>query len=146
MAKSAEEVRGLEYDWLAIDADGHVAFFSTAGGGLAPAEFLADTESHDEAIQLLLGLPVSTLSRFSPALASDAVNTWCLVAERGLFAFDANPNGGPYHLVAAPEVPVTFESLPKQVASVACRLELNLSFSQLAEAASIADDLFHVCS
>src|SRR5437899_85750 len=39
-AKSADEILGLEFDWLASDADGHVALFSTAGGGYAPEDFL----------------------------------------------------------------------------------------------------------
>src|SRR5262245_52257163 len=49
-AKSADEILGLEFDWLASDADGHVALFSTAGGGFAPDEFLSDTDAHDRAI------------------------------------------------------------------------------------------------
>jgi hypothetical protein len=34
-SKAPEEILGLEFDWLASDADGHVALFSTAGGHLA---------------------------------------------------------------------------------------------------------------
>lgn len=52
--KSAEEIQGLELDWLRSDADGHVALFSTAGAGFAPAEFLRDTDAHDEAIDAVL--------------------------------------------------------------------------------------------
>ena len=29
--KSADDIRGYEFDWLARDADDHVGFFSTAG-------------------------------------------------------------------------------------------------------------------
>ncbi len=28
-AKMADEMLGVEYDWLALDADGHVALFTT---------------------------------------------------------------------------------------------------------------------
>ena len=55
-AKSADQVLGFEYDWLASDVDGHVALFSTAGGGYAPNEFLRDTAEHDAAIELILAL------------------------------------------------------------------------------------------
>lgn len=45
--KSRDEIHGLEFDWLARDADGNVALLSTAGGGYAPEEFLRDTDLHD---------------------------------------------------------------------------------------------------
>lgn len=35
-AKSADDILGLEFDWIASDADGHVARFSPAGGGMPP--------------------------------------------------------------------------------------------------------------
>jgi hypothetical protein len=31
--KSADDILGWDVDWLARDADDHVALFSTAGGG-----------------------------------------------------------------------------------------------------------------
>src|SRR5262245_7550067 len=108
-AKSAEEIVGLELDWLANDADGHVALFSTAGGGYAPHELLRDTEAHDAAIEAILGTPVSTQARFAPQLAAGHENTWLMVAERGLYAFDSDAQGGPYRCVAAPAVPVRVE-------------------------------------
>jgi hypothetical protein len=36
-AKSAIDIQGFEYDWLAVDLDGHVAVFTTAGDGFAPS-------------------------------------------------------------------------------------------------------------
>lgn len=100
--KSAEEILGLEFDWLASDADGFVALFSTAGGGYAPDEFLRDTDAYDAAIDVVLGSPASTVARFAPELPPGLKNTWRMVAERGLFAFDSDPHGGPYRMVAAP--------------------------------------------
>jgi hypothetical protein len=117
-ARPAQDILGFEYDWLASDADGHVALFSTAGGGYAPASFLGDTESHGAAIEAILALPKSTETRFAPALAPDLENTWLMVAERGLFAFDSHADGGPYRMVAAPEAPIHVSRLPSSVASV----------------------------
>lgn len=114
-AKSPEDVLGLEFDWLGSDAEGHVALFSTAGGGYAPEEFLQDTEVHDKAIAAILTLPPSTIARFAPELPSGYKNTWRLVAERGLFAYDSDFNGGPYRLVAAPLVPAHITELPSLV-------------------------------
>ncbi len=44
------DIDGFEFDWLASDGDDAVGFFSTAGGGYAPPEFLRDTEAHERAI------------------------------------------------------------------------------------------------
>jgi hypothetical protein len=130
--KSAVEIEGLEFDWLASNADGHVALFSTAGGGFAPPEFLQDTDAHDAAIKAVLALPPSTHALFAPELASHLVNTWCLVAERGLWAFDSDPNGAPYSLVAAPATGTRVTLLPERAAAVAQSLKLpHLRFAEL---------------
>ena len=41
------------------------------------------------------------------------------MAERGVFAFDADVHGGPYRLVAAPEHPIRLAALPSIAAVVA---------------------------
>jgi hypothetical protein len=41
-----------------------------------------------------------------------------MVAERGLFAFDSDPHGGPYRLVAAPVTPVRAADLPELASEV----------------------------
>jgi hypothetical protein len=116
------EIVGMEYDWLGCDANGHVALFSTAGAGYAPEAFLRNVAAHDAAIQCVLELPVTTEARFFPDIGPDLINTWRLVAERGLYAYDCDPNGGPYHLVAAPVVAVTANTLPAEVAEVATKV------------------------
>lgn len=68
-AKSADDILGLEFDWIASDADGHVARFSTAGGGYAPVELLRDTDAHDAAITALLTSAARTKARFAKAQA-----------------------------------------------------------------------------
>ncbi|HET6148599.1 MAG TPA: hypothetical protein VFH68_13780 [Polyangia bacterium] len=137
-AKTAADIAGLEFDWLASDADGHVALFSTAGGGYAPDGFLRDTERHDVAIGAILAHPESTSARFAPELAPGLKNTWRMVAERGLFAFDADCNGGPYNLVAAPETPARLTELPMEAGRVAGAMKLpHLRF---AHAAVLSED------
>jgi hypothetical protein len=109
------EIAGLEFDWLASDADGHVALFSTAGGGYVPEKVLQDTDAHLAAIEAILDAAASTEARLAPELAPALTNTWRLVAERGLFAFDSDLSGGPYHLVSAPKEPVRLAQLPGSV-------------------------------
>ncbi|WP_437604622.1 hypothetical protein WMF20_25665 [Sorangium sp. So ce834] len=122
--KSADEILGLEFDWLASDADGYVALFSTAGGGYAPDELLRDTDAHDAAIDAVLASPASTVARFAQELPPGLKNTWRMVAERGLFAFDSDPHGGPYRMVAAPADPIRIFDLPTSVIGIVQRLNL----------------------
>jgi hypothetical protein len=79
---------------------------------------LRDTDTHLAAIEAILALPASTTVRFAPQLRPGFANTWRLVAERGLFAFDSDRDGGPYHLNAAPEIPILATELPATVARV----------------------------
>jgi len=130
-AKSAQDIHGFEYDWLGSDAEGRVALFSTAGGGFAPDAFLMDTDAHDAAIEAILAEPAKTVARFAPSYPE---NTWRRVAERGVFAFDSDALGGPYKLVAAPEVVVLVDELPKVAAAVVRRLVFpGLNFAQFRE-------------
>jgi hypothetical protein len=131
-AKSAEEILGYEFDWLASDADGHVALMCTVGGGYAPREFLKDTDAHAAAIEAILASPVSSGVRFAPSIAEGFENTWEMMAERGVFAFEADPYDGPYNLVALPESPIKVEDLPEAVRPLVRGITLEgLRFSEL---------------
>jgi hypothetical protein len=131
---SADDLRGLEFDWLAVDAEGAVALLSTAGGGYAPRQLVETPEDYNRAIDAILKWPVRTLARCAPELRPDLTNTWKLVAQRGLFAFDSDPLGGPYRIVAVPEEPTHLSQLPETVAAVARRIVYgHLHFARCAE-------------
>ena len=127
--KSAEEIEGFEYDWLCSDVDGHVALFTTNGAGYAPSAFLDDTNAHDVAIDAILARSACTTVKFAPSFAPDIVNTWLLVAERGLYAFDYDPVGG-YQLVAVPTVPMLTSALPADVAHVVAGVRVGFCFEK----------------
>lgn len=132
MNERPKDIRGFEYDWLACDANGQVGFFSTAGGGYAPDELLEDTDSYDQAIDAILAAPATTRARFSPPVAPGHANTWQQMAERGLYAYDSDPQGGPYRLVAAPVVAVSALSLPAPAIHVVRRVSFqDLQFVEL---------------
>lgn len=134
MTERPKDIRGFEYDWLACDASGHVGFFSTAGGGYAPDELLEDTDAFDQAIDAILAAPATTRARFAPHVAAGHGNTWRQMAERGLYAYDSDPQGGPYRLVAAPEVAASVSGLPVQAAGVIRRVVFrDLRFVELTE-------------
>lgn len=130
---TADEAWGTEHDWLATDSDGHVAFFSTAGGGYPPRQYLRAIDDYDSALAALFACPTSCAARFAPRLRSALESSWLMAAERGLFAFDGDiSNSGPYKLCAAPMVPTLLESLPPLVTEVAARIRLaHLKFTDL---------------
>ena len=131
-AKSVQDIQGYEFDWLACDGAGHVGFFSTAGGGYVPSEVLLDTDALDAAIQAILASAVSSQVRFAPSLKEGFENTWRMMAERGVFAFDADVHGRPYQRVAAPVNPMRVEDLPEPAAKVARLIILeDLDFSRV---------------
>jgi hypothetical protein len=118
------EIEGYEHDWLAVDAAGHVGFFATAGGGFAPQAFLDDLVAFESALAAILALPATTEAVCYRELPPHCIDTWKLAAERGFFAFDSSPNGGPYDLQAAPQLPVRIASLPTKIQKVVSRITL----------------------
>lgn len=121
----AMDISGFEYDWIATDAVGHVAIFSTAGAGFVPSKFLDNVEAHDAAIDAIMDSPIRCQASFFPDIAPGLVNTWRDAAMRGLFAFDSDPNGGPYRLVAAPLLPIHVRDLPASVVGTVERMKLD---------------------
>jgi len=104
------ERMGLDFDWLASDAEGFVALFSSGGGEIPPDAVLRDMDAQVRALEALLAAPASTRAVFAPTAPAD--NRWRGVAERGLFVYRCGPEGGPYRLAAAPETPVRALELP----------------------------------
>jgi hypothetical protein len=122
--KTPTDILGTEYDWLATDEDGHVAMFSTAGGGFAPATFLRDTDAHDAAIRALIAVPPSSELALSTGLTPRVDDMWDELAKRGVYAYDSSYSGGPYELIAAPATPVNVDELPKEIAAIAKRIRI----------------------
>jgi hypothetical protein len=112
---NAQDIAGIEYDWVGCDRFGHVAFFSTAGAGYPPAGLLQNVDLHDAAIDALLQTPPSSTGRCVATTPGNLPNPWQAMMERGLFAYDSHPNGGPYARCAVPGTPATLASLPEVV-------------------------------
>jgi hypothetical protein len=137
-AKTAEEVQGYEYDWLACDQVGHVALFSTAGGGFTPRAFLANTDLYDRALDVLRKLPTITVAKFARQVEEGLPNTWKEVAERGLFSFDSDIQGGPYRLAGVPARPAHLDEFPSAVVDVIRRVQLKtIQFAAMQEIARV---------
>ncbi len=128
---SKNDIAGLEYDWVAVDVDGRIAVFSTAGAGEVPSEFLESIDKHEQVIEYLLNLePVAEAISYPP-VADGLKNTWRDLAERGVFAYDCSPNGGAYELVGVPGRFRSLEDLPEVLATAASRTRFSKNFSAL---------------
>ena len=119
MSATPEDIRGTEHDWLAVDRDGNVALFSTAGGSAAPPAYLRNIDGYVEAIDAILALPGPTGVAPQPPRWD---NTWREVADRGLFAYDGDYNRGPYRLLERPALAVAVNALSPAIAAVCARV------------------------
>ena len=85
---SIEDIRGGEFDWLAVDSKSQLAIFSTAGKGFVPPKVIDRFEEH-QALSESIDLP-----------NWGSAQVWVDFASVGLFVYDWKLNSGPYHLVA----------------------------------------------
>ncbi len=123
---SREAFEGVEFDWFAVDATGHVGHFSTAGYGPVPLPVLdrLDAAQTDELWSLgerLLGLPV--VGQATGHLPGE-IDDWLELARRGLFGFDWQHGSGPYRRAATPGVPVSIADLPADLQRLVRLVEL----------------------
>jgi hypothetical protein len=81
---------GLEFDWFAVDHDGNLALFATAGEGFVPAPVAEHHGLH------------SDLSDSLTAPHHGTADVWSDYAAVGLFIFDWRLPGGPYEKRASP--------------------------------------------
>jgi hypothetical protein len=132
MARSAD-LEGLEHDWLAVDTVGHVGFFSSAGSGVAPRAYLDNMEAFECGIEALQSMPKTTTATCNRELPPGHVDTWRVMGERGVFAFDSTPLGGPYRIIAIPRVPVRLTELPADLRRLVSTVILAVTFAEAGE-------------
>jgi hypothetical protein len=131
---------GWDYAWLAVDADGHVAVFTSAGQGPIPAAVLADRERADQAEDLVFDLPER--GDYELLVSLPRPDDFIAFARRGLFAYDwwdvhrIKGHTFRYELLARPKVPVSVERMEGAVAALARRVRFEAV--RFAESPSIA--------
>ena len=113
------DIRGIEFDWFAIDRDGRVALFATAGNGPVPTSVLAASEAHDKIGEAISVSGLGTLA------------VWKSYAQAGLYAYDWSDLKGSYVRVAEPSPGAKFEQA-HAVTAIPGLPRLALSFSQAA--------------
>jgi hypothetical protein len=112
------ELEGREFDWFAIDQDGHLALFATGGCGPIPEHVRVASELHDAMSD--------TLS--VTGWGTDAV--WQSYSRIGLFAYDWSVQQNCYVQVAKPIAPPSLE-LQVRVRSCSSLAKLDVSFQDL---------------
>ncbi|QEI08965.1 hypothetical protein FXN63_26280 [Pigmentiphaga aceris] len=86
----AKDIVGMEFDWFAVDKDGNVALFATAGAGPVPEQVFASLAQHDE------------LAEHIPVAGWGSSQVWNSFAQAGLFAYDWRDAIKAYVRVAEP--------------------------------------------
>jgi hypothetical protein len=142
-----DEEAGLDLDWYALDAQGHVAHFTTGGCGALPrgaAASRGDLETVREYFRFLPEIGAAILNRdrltgirlhpIDKAEPREALRYWADSAARGLYAYDyledRRRRPRPYWVVARPEVPLTADELPPQIRDIVARTTIrNVAFA-----------------
>jgi hypothetical protein len=114
---------GLDYAWLACDAEGHVARFTNSGQGPIPVVVLANRELADRAESLTRGMPV--VGDHEMRVSLPAPTDFSQVARCGLYGFDwqdaarTKDRSGCYEIVSRPLRPLRVEELPQELRRLA---------------------------
>ena len=114
------EIQGREFDWFALDSEGNLALFATAGEGFIPVEVVGCIAMHD------------AISESLPAPHTGTLQVWNDYAAKGLFVFDWDLPGGPYRRQVVPTGPMT-RDLRAKIMAIHNVPFLNVSFGSITE-------------
>ena len=112
------ELHGREFDWFAIDSEGSLALFATAGEGFIPQSASDCFSKHDAISESLLAPHVGT------------TQVWSDYAAQGLFVFDWSLPSGPYKKCVNPSVSIA-QDLKSKIMSIANLPTFSGSFKTL---------------
>ena len=99
--------RGWEYDWGAIDINGCLGYFQSAGFGPIPQIYNDKLDGEFDLEELVLQRPIVTeCVQVSDFNGGDDILTWLDIAKRGFFSYDWCRTKKHYYLVAAPQKPI----------------------------------------
>lgn len=121
-----EEIAGVEFDWFAADAQGHLAQLLAAGDDTVPDAALR-SEEWLEATHVWLDTRPEREDTHAPAGGFD--EHLSAPQRRGAFVYDRVPGQpGVYRLVAAPRTPLTVADLPGHLQGYLASLTLDVPF------------------
>lgn len=110
---------GIEFDWLGVDRQGHVAMFTTAGYGPVPVEVDQHLPDVDAALDRIGQLPVTGSAANVVRRSTDGdYSDWHAYSTKGFYAYDWQVWDGPYQRLSSPTVPVSISQLPAELQAV----------------------------
>jgi hypothetical protein len=119
-----EELEGREFDWYAIDSEGNIGLFSTAGEGTIPGTVMDAYSEHDDISDQLE----------SPNWGNSEV--WSDYAKLGLYVYDWDLPGGPYKRERVPFNAMSNE-LKTKILNMDSLFNLSVRFEELEEITSV---------
>jgi hypothetical protein len=135
-----EEVFGIDWDWYAVDTEGNIGHFATAGIRPLPASVRCSKEGLDLVHDFFLkraevrGRAFLTEGLEKAFGAFNRPVDWACfldMAARGLYSFDTeliHTSDASYYVVAKPEHGVVLAELPNDVRGVLERTTIPVSF------------------
>ena len=115
-------LRGLDFSWMAVDRDGHLAWLVTFGSAVVPPWVERDADALDDIEASLLALPERGGVDVND---SSLVGGWVNAAKRGIFGYDWRVYTGPYDRVARPLNPLLVGDLPQSLIKIAERTQFD---------------------
>lgn len=113
--RTRDDLYGIEFDWFAVDRDGHPALFSSAGYGPIPEVAMrACDEQHRLLDWLKQAGPGSRQTRELDGCGEEL----SVYASHGFYCYDWKHWEGPYLLLARPEAPALMRDLRPEIAEI----------------------------
>ena len=116
---STSPLAGMDFSWLAVDDDGHVAWLVTFGSAVVPPWVAERSDDFADIEDQLATLP--EIGGCVARETSHHVEQWRVTARKGVFAYDWDVYRGPYRAVAVPVMALKVEALPLSLAALARR-------------------------
>jgi hypothetical protein len=112
-----DDVFGLEYDWFAVDQDGHIGHFSSAGYGAIPLAVFDHADAQEQLFAYFQEQPIQTEAELMIA-PGGTLDAWLAMARQGVFSYDFKHWDGPYQLIARPVRPTFISALPSHIQQI----------------------------
>jgi hypothetical protein len=120
---------GIEFDWLGVDRQGHVAVFTTAGYGPVPVDVNQHLADVDAALDRVGELPVIGSADIMGRSDDGDYSHWYAYSAKGFYAYDWRVWDGPYQRLSSPAVPISISQLPVELQAIAHFADFPVNFA-----------------
>lgn len=137
MPPTEVDCEGMDLDWFAVDAAGHLVHLAS-GGGVLPASVVSSAENLARLQDYFKGLPALSTSvelRLASSASAGDLSSFLYYVSRGLFSFDRtelnNYIDPAYHLIARPPRALMLADVPPDIAALVSQTRLPFSVAAL---------------